>query len=289
MSASTRRILSFLALAVAAGLLFLANGLWYFDRNLLDSSAFADHATKAIEKEAVRRELAREIVSEVEREIPAASGRQAELEAAADRIIATAAFRRIFRSSVREIHRFAFDDRDTRLLLDLFEVGSPLRRAAERAVPGLAAQIPPGFDARVAEISEEVDRTMADLRDFSQRAGGLADITLILGLICIALALLLATDRFRALTRVGWLMAALGLIYLVAYYVGRALVGSEPQTDAGKDAVKDVWDALLGGLRDWNLALLIAGLLVVVVTFVARARLQDRNAQGWDEAPTQRW
>jgi len=289
MSASTRRILSFLALAVSAGLLFVANGVWYFDRNVLDSSAFADHATKALEKQAVREEIAREIVSEVEKRVPAAAGRQAELESAADQIIATAAFRRIFRAGVREIHRFAFDDRDQQLVLDLFEVGSPLRRAAEEAAPGLVAQIPPGFDARVAEISAEVDSTLADIRDFSQRAGGLADITLIGGLICLALSLLLAPDRFRALIRTGWLMTAIGLIYLVAYYVARTLVASEPSTDAGKDAVKNVWDALLGGLRDWNLALLIAGLLVVVGTVVARGQLQHRDTEGWAEAPTQRW
>ena len=289
MSASTRRILSFLALAIAAGLLFVADGVRYFDRNVLDSKVFADHAAETLKKEAVRQALAREIVSEAERQIPATAGNEAELEAAAEQIIATAQFRRIFRAGVREIHRFAFDDRDTQLLLDLFEVGSPLRRAANQTVPGLAAQIPPGFDARVAEVSADVDRFMANLRDFSRRAGGIADTTLALGLICLALSLLLAPDRLRALIRVGWLMAAIGLIYVVAYYAGRTLVGSEPNSEAGQDAVKDVWDALLGGLRDWNLVLLISGLLVVAGTVFLRARGQHRDRQGWDEAPTQRW
>ena len=289
MSASTRRILSFVALAIAAGLLFVADGVRYFDRNVLDSGVFADHATKALERQAVRQALAREIVNQAEKEIPAASKYDAELETAAEQIIATAQFRRIFRTGVRDIHRFAFDDRDTQLLLDLFEVGSPLRRQLDEAAPGLAAQIPAGFDARVAEVSEDVDRFMADLRDFSERAGGIADVTLTIGLICLALSLLLSPERFRALIRVGWLMAALGLIYIVAYYVGRWLVSSEPNTEAGQDAVKDIWDALLGGLRDWNLALLIAGLLVVVGTIVARGQLDHRDAQGWDEAPTQRY
>ena len=289
MSASTRRILSFLALAVAAGLLFVADGVRYFDRNVLDSTAFADHATNALEKEAVRRELAREIVKQVEGRVPAASGREAELQAAADRMIETPQFQRIFRAGVREIHRFAFDDSETQLLLDLRDVDGPLTKAARRIDPALAAQIPPGFDARVAEVSEEVDRTLGDLQEFSQRAGGVADITLLLGLLLLAASLILATDRFGALIRVGWVMVALGLIYLVAYYVARGLIAAELENDVNKDAVKGAWDGLIGGLRDFNLVLLIAGLVVVIGTVLARKQLNGRDAEGWSEAPTQRW
>jgi hypothetical protein len=289
MSDSTRRILSFLALAVAAGLLFVADGTRYFDRNVLDSTAFADKATEALEKPAVRRELAREIVDQVEGRVPAASGRREELEAAADRMIETRQFRRIFRAGVREIHRLAFDDQETALLLDLREVDGPLTRAARRIDPEIASAIPPGFDARVAEISDEVDRTLGEIRDFSQRAGGVADITLLLGLILVALSVALATDRLRATIRVGWLMAALGLIYVVAYYLARTAIASELDDDVRKDAVKEAWDAVMGGLRDFNLMLLIFGLIVVVGTVLARGRLRDRNPEGWEQTAEQRW
>ena len=289
MSADTRRILSFLALAIAAGLLFVADGLRYFDRNLLDSSAFADRATEALEKEAVRARLAQEIASQVERRVPATSGQGAVLEAAAYQMIETTEFERIFRAAVREIHGFAFDDRETQLLMDLSDVGAPLRQAATDLDPGLASQIPPGFDARVAEVSDEVDRTLGDIREFSERAGGLADITLLLGLALVAASLILAINRFGALIRVGWMMVAIGLIYLVTYYVARGIVASDLENSVGTDAAKGAWDGLLGGLRNWNLGLLIAGLLVVVGTVLVRKQFEDRDIQGWDEAPTQRW
>ena len=289
MSASTRRILSFLALAIAAGLLFVADGTRYFDRNVLDSPAFADHATNALEKDGVRRRLSQEIATQVEARVPALSGSRSQLEAAADQMIATAQFQRIFRSGVREIHRLAFDDQEGQLLLDLRNVGAPLAREAEEIDPGLASQIPAGLDTRVAEASVEVDRTLADIREFSERVGGVADITLLLGLLCLALSVLLAIDRFGALIRVGWLMVALGLIYLIAYYVARWLAASELENSVGKDAVNEAWDGLLGGLRDWNLGLLIAGVLVIVGSTVARGRAQGGNSEGWADAPTQRW
>ena len=289
MSASTRRILSFLALAIAAGLLFVADGVRYFDRNVLDANAFSRHATEALEKEAVRRRLAQEIATQVSRNIPAVSNSRADLEAAAEQMIATAQFQQIFRAGVRETQRFAFDDQEGQLLLALGNVGAPLTKAARRIDPGLAAQIPAGLDTRVAEASAEVDRTLRDIREFSERAGGLADITLLLGLAGIAASLALAVDRFGALIRVGWVMAAIGLIYLAAYYVARALAASELENSVGKDAVKGAWDGLLGGLRDWNIGLLIAGLLVVGGTVFARGRLEHRDAQGWEDDPTQRY
>ena len=289
MSAGARGVLSFLALAVAAGLLFVADGTRYFDRNVLDSTAFADKATEALEKPAVRRELAREIVLQVEGRVPAASGRRAELEAAADRMIESRQFRRIFRAGVREVHRFAFDDRQTALLLDLRDVDGPLTQAARRIDPQLAGAIPPGFDARVAEISDEVDRTLGDIRDFSERAGGVADITLLLGLLLVALSIALATDRFRATIRVGWLMVALGVIYVAAHYLARATIASELENDLGKDAVKETWDAVMGGLRDFNLVLLICGLVVVVGPVLARAQMHKRRTEGWEQTAEQRW
>ena len=289
MSASTRRILSFLALAIAAGLLFVADGVRYFDRNVLDSDAFADHATKALEKEVVRRRLAQEIATQVERRGGGGFASQAELEAAAEQMIATRQFQRIFRAGVREIHRFAFDDQETQLLLDLRNVDGPLTKAARGIDPALAAQIPPGFDARVAEVSEEVDNTLGDLQEFSERAGGLADITLLLGLACVAASLILAGNRFRALIRVGWMMVAIGLIYLITYYAARSVVASDLENSVGKDAVKGAWDGLLGGLRDFNLVLAIAGVVVIVGTVLARGQLEKREHEGWDEAPTQRY
>lgn len=289
MSASTRRIVSFLALAVAAGLLFVADGVRYFDRNVLDSNAFAEHATDALEKEAVRRRLVQEIATQTEARVPGASSRRAEIEAAADEMISTPQFQRIFRAGVREIHRLAFDDRDSRLQLNLTNVDGPLVKAARQISPSVAAQIPAGFDARIADVSEEVDRTLGDLQEFSRRAGGLADITLLLGLAGIAASLICAVDRFRALIRVGWVMAAIGLIYLAGYYIARGVAASELENDVGKDAVKGAWDGLLGGLRDFNLGLLIAGLLVVIGAVVARGRMKDRDAQGWGEDPTQRY
>jgi hypothetical protein len=277
MSTSTRRILSVLALAISAGLLFVADGVRYFDRNVVDSSKFADRGTKALEDDAVREELVGEIVKRAERRDPPLARRRAEVEVAADGMVATQEFRNIWRASVLELHRFAFDDRDTRLLLALRNLGGPLAKAADRVDPPLEVNIRPGFDARVGEFSKEADRALNGAREFSQHAGGLADITLLLGLASLALALYFPTDRLRALTRVGWLMTATGLIYLVAYYVVRTVIASELKNDISKDAVKGAWDGLIGGLRDLNLVLLIAGLLVVIGTAAVRRRLQHRD------------
>jgi hypothetical protein len=282
MSDSTRRILSFLALAVAAGLLFVADGTRYFDRNVLDPSAFADKAVEALEKPAVRRQLAREIINQVERQVPAAQGNQAALEAAADNMLDSREFRRIYRAGVLEIHRLAFDDRETALLLDLNEVDGPLTRAARRVDPSLAGAIPPGFDARVAEISDKVDNTLGDIREISQKAGGLADVTLLLGLTFLALSLALATDRFVGVIRVGWLMAALGLIYIGLYYLARGAIASELDEDVRKDAVKGAWDAVVGGLRTFNLVLLILGVAIVIGTVLVRSRMHQQHTEGWD-------
>ena len=281
MTAGTRRILSFLALAIATGLLFVADGAWYLDRNLLDSSAFAGKAVEALESEPVRRELARELERELERQVPGANTAAPEIQAAAEAAIDTPPFRRVFRAGVLAIHRLAFDEQTSPLLLDLRDVGTPLLKAARRVDPGLARYIPVRFDARVAEVSDEVDRTLADIKTVSEELGGLADLTLVLGLLALAASVLLAVDRNFALIRIGLMLIGIGIVYLLLYYLARQIGASDISSDVSKDAVQGTWDAVMGGLRTQNIVLIAAGLLLCIGVTVA-GRRGSVEAEGWE-------
>ena len=280
MSQGTRRVLSFLALAVSAGLLFVADGTRYLDRNLIDSSAFADKALATLESEPVRRELARELVRELEAQYPGVSGVAPEIEAAAEAAIGSSLFRRVFRAGVRDVHRAAFDGEASRLALDLRNVGVPLLKSAQEIDPRLTAFIPRGFDARVVEVSDEVDRTLADLKEFSRELGGLADLTLIGGLLGIALSLICAVDRRGALVRVGLVLVGLGVLYVIGYYVARGVITSDVSDVIGDDAAHGAFDAVLGGLRTQNIVIAALGLLLAVGATIA-GRRREADPDGW--------
>ena len=76
-------------------------------------------------------------------------------------------------------------------------------------------------------------------------------------------------------------MAAIGLIYLIAYYVARTLIASELENDVGKDAVKGAWDGAASAACATGTSRCSSPACVVVVgTVLARGQLQHRDVRG---------
>jgi len=72
----------------------------------------------------------------------------------------------------------------------------------------------------------------------------------------------MAPSRRRALVRLGLDLLGAGVILLLVVPAGRALVGVLPYSDLGRGALAGLWDAFMGALRVWGLALGGSGLVV---------------------------
>ncbi len=84
-------------------------------------------------------------------------------------------------------------------------------------------------------------------------------IFLALALICLTAGVLFAPDRRVAFRWVGIGALAAGLTTVLVYEIARLLVTGLAEDDQGQAAARSVWDAFLGGLRGWGLAVAAVG------------------------------
>ena len=84
----------------------------------------------------------------------------------------------------------------------------------------------------------------------------------ILALLFLGLGVAAANDRRAGMTGAALGVAGLGALMVLGYVVGEALLASAAVDAGASEAVRSLWSALLGDLRDWNLTLCFAGAIV---------------------------
>jgi hypothetical protein len=139
-------------------------------------------------------------------------------------------------------------------------IGVLATQALQSLNPKLAKQIPKGLDAKLVELGEGGPATefTVTVEGFHRTALEL----MVLALVLFAAAVFLAPDRRRAITRTGLAIAAVGLLILLAYEASRAIVLSRLDAELDRNAIAGLWDAMLGTLADWNLALAGVGAVI---------------------------
>jgi hypothetical protein len=290
-------------LTVVAVVLALAGGIALYARQeIADSHAFSVHAEKALANDAVRRVVVREIVVQlVERGSANLITARPAIEAVVDVIIKTKPFLKLFRAGAEQAHRLLFVRDGGNAAFDLADVGTVVGNALQGVLPATSRAVPRDVEATLITLRKRSFATQTLRIADKVRVFGL--ILPVLAVVLLAGAIFLAPDRRRALTRAGVGIAIAGGLLAVVLFAGRAYVtshvyGSDELTDAEvRGAIGGLWDAFLGPLLVWALA--IGGVALVVAAASAsilrpyaageelarlRARLRPPEASLWRAA-----
>ena len=236
------------ALVVLASVLLAAATVTGYARlAFFNPEQFADRASASLAQPAVRDEIAERVTDEVvlrnDADLIAA---RPLIASAVSGIVGGGAFRGLFRRAVLDAHRAVFNgDRDT-LTLTLADVGTVVAAALEKLDPQLANDI--DAQRRVVLLRRGLGSLTGDVVRTGDRLRVLAWVLAVLTLAAGGGALALSRDRRRTAAQLGAGVAAAGLVIVIAFTVGRALLPD--------GAARGVWDAFLGDLRafGWVLA-----------------------------------
>jgi hypothetical protein len=181
--------------------------------------------------------------------------------------------RQIARGAAKDAHALLRGDENT-FVLDLGRTTALALEGLRTVAPAAAARLPAGFDPEVLRISSD-EPALVTARQFARVAGWLAIVAPLLALACAIAALVLASDRRRALVQLGISFAAAGLLLLILLTLARgaAVPGAEAAPDVSA-AAGALWEALLGDVGLWAQATLVAGLMLAAVASVRREERQ---------------
>ena len=175
-------------------------------------------------------------------------------------VVESDAFRTVFDEAVSTTHRIVVDRNTRKIVLDLTAAYDQIKAPLQQVAPKLARQLPSRRQLEVVVLERSQLSTAWDVIDDVKRG------VLVVSIAAIALVVLgvaLASERWKALARVGWVVAGGSLGLLGALWIGRLVV---------EDRISDgrVADAFGAGFA------VITSALVVQI---ARGR-RDRRAGG---------
>ncbi len=233
----------------------------YADRELFDSSRFADNAASALEDQAVRDAAARRVSRAITREVsPDLVAFEALIEPVTAGVIGSRPFRSALREGLRQAHAIALGEGEQTAAVQVANIGAAAVAALRQLSPKLAKDIPKGLDAKLLSLGDA-----GFARDLARVANTVSEAAIVLplaALLLFAAAITFAVDRRAALTRAGVAIALVGALVVLAYFVVGALVARVASTTTDREALGALWEALFGALRDWNLALAAVGAVV---------------------------
>jgi hypothetical protein len=264
-----RRALGGILAVLAAVLLSCGTvAIWAID-TFFDTDAFSDRAVQVLDSEAARRELAIQLTDQLaqrgNREViavrPAA---QLTIEA----VIDTDTFRSIFATAVKRLHADLIAGSPTSGL-DLSDSLALLSSSLQLS-QGQAAN--PGDTPNSSVISDALDRVgrlpVWDHRDGFQSA---ALVMVPLGILAAAASVIVATDRRRALRRVGFALIGAGaglFAAVIAATLATAKFASDDNLEAGLRAA--AWSISV------DLRTAALGIAAVGIVFLAASDREER-------------
>jgi hypothetical protein len=273
-------------LTVAASILLVGASLaGYAQRALLNSDQFADRATAALRDPAVRSVVGERVTDGlVLRRQPDLQTARPLIVSAVSGIVGGGAFSGLFHRAALDAHRAVFQhDQDT-ITLTLADVGTVAGAALQTVRPDLAQTL--ARERGVEVTRARLGTTTGDLVRLAHRVKVLAWLLAALTLACAAAALWLAPDRREAVSRLGFGIAAAGVVIVVAYLAVREIVLAGIAEPDDRAAAAAVWRAFLGDLRTFGWVLAAAGCVVTAAaaSLIRPIELEARVAAVWRRA-----
>jgi hypothetical protein len=252
-------------LAVAAVCLLLAGIGAYARFAVLDEGNFADRATSTLVSDEVRDEIGARVGARVVAERPElAAGEAAVEDAVAEGVTTDLAFHAAFHTAAARWHHGLLSDADGDVPFVVAGSGATLRQELVARMPALSGRLPRLGDPPLMSIGGDGDehalRELAPVaRDLALPATILAGLA---GLALLALGVVAWPDRRRGLWGAGLAVAAAGGLIAAGMTAAKDIVLTHFDTSVGDAVVSQIWNAYLGDLRTWGLAVAAAGLVV---------------------------
>jgi hypothetical protein len=261
-------------LAAAAACLLLAATGAYTMYAILDEDAFADRAAGTLHSDEVRQEVGARTALRVVEERPSLMRGQTAIEGAATEVAALGEYDAEFRTAAAQLHRVLFSDANAAAPLRVGGSGAELR-ARLRQIAGWEG-MPPIEDPSLLMV-EATGREGA-LRSLAPPAKTLAlPVTIVFavaGFALLAIGITRAGDRRRGVWCAGMTIAAAAGLLAAGVTGACDLVLNQFDTGFGDAVVRQVWNAYLGDLRTWALAVGAVGLVVAAAAGGPRLSLR---------------
>jgi multisubunit Na+/H+ antiporter MnhC subunit len=247
--------------------------LGYGTRSVFNSRAFSERVAASLSEPGVSAYVAGKIADGVLAAKPDLTGLRPLIVAGSRSVVSSAPFRVAAQRAALEVHHALMSGTGEKIILSVHDVGEILQ-ATLAMRPDLAARLPARVSARIASLDDLPAGVLAArLVRIAHRARLSVLMLLIGGLVLLGFGVGLSRDHRRALFQIGIAVAAVAcLIWLVARF-GGGVVGALPRNrDIGQLAA-GLWQAFVGDLRVWALALGLVG----VVFAAASASLLERT------------
>jgi hypothetical protein len=253
------------ALGALGGALLLAGLLVaYAQVAVVDARGFAARAELARQSPAVRAWLAQKVAVKIEQNAaPDLIAARPLIESVVASALGSDAVRPVYAAAMTGLHRDLLSAGPSGVVVNLTDAGVVVIGLLRARDPKLAAKIPLKFDAALIQVGElEVP---ARLTAAVASVRGVGPVLPFVALLFLGLSVALADDRWRALVRAAFTVAAIGLVTALAVMVAGSLLVDQVSPGEGeraRAALQAVWEAFLGDLRRWGLVLATAGLVV---------------------------
>ncbi|HET9333185.1 MAG TPA: hypothetical protein VFQ21_06350 [Gemmatimonadota bacterium] len=245
-------------LIAVGGILLFAGLIAFWGRvAIYDPHGFSSRAIEVLENDAVRTVVTENVVDEiVARGSAQLVAVRPVLELAVGQVVESRPFRAIYGNAVRQAHASLFAP-DQAIVLELLDLMIIVDGAVRAIDPQLAERLP------------DVRATLIQLRkrDFAAQAIATGTRVRFLGWLLPLLAFLafgagvwLASDRDRAVSRVGVSAAAAGAAVTATVGIGRAILMSSDLEPLAERALLGIWRPFAGDLAIWGLGTAVLGI-----------------------------
>jgi hypothetical protein len=232
----------------------------YLREEVLDSQSFADRAVEAVHQPTVQHVIARKItVQVIEPGFPDLIAGRPLISSAVRVAVTSKPFERVIRLAALHGHRLLFQRHGGNAVFDIADAGKVISSALQNISPKLAKELPKRTEAVLLTLRN---------RSFATTTLRLSETVRLLGfvlppvaLVLFGLAIAIAPDRRRALTRCAVGIGVTGILFTIAfvlfkrYYVSTVRGVNDVSTSEARGAVDELWGALLGDLITWTLGI----------------------------------
>lgn len=254
--------------ALASGLLLLLGVLLllasqlaiWTDDAVFDSDGFTSRAVRAVEDDGVQAYASSLLLDRLlDSASPALAAARPLIGAAVQAVLDSAAFIQLYENLLRDAHRALLDG--SRIVLQAADVLEQVRSTLAGFSPDLADSL--GTDSWVVQIEESqwfstARSVLEGVQTVADTIGVLSWLLPLLTVAAFAGSWAFARGRRSALVRIGVAVAIAAVLMVVLLDVGRAAAAAIAGGDRAA-AARGGWNAFLGDLRAWNVALGVGG------------------------------
>lgn len=255
-----RALASGLLLLIGVLLLIASQLVIWTDDAVFDSDGFTSRAVRAVEDDGVQAYASSLLVDRLLGVgSPALAAARPLIGAAVQAVLDSAAFVQLYETILRDAHRALLGG--SRIVLQIADVLEQVRSTLASFSPDLADSL--AADSRVVQIEESqwfsTARSLLEgVQTVADTVGILSWLLPLLTAAAFAGSWAFARGRRSALMRVGGAVAITAVVMVVLLDAGRAVAAAIAGGERAA-AARGGWNAFLGDLRAWNVALGVGG------------------------------